>query len=101
MVEAEKKESKVVAKRGYVADDETTPFHEHRKRRALADQEKAPVVQVWYQWKHPSRLDPKRERKLVKKSRTKNGVNSEFVGWEKQIPDEFLSKIIKAGELKE
>ena len=87
---------------GYVADDETTPAHEARKRQAenYNKNKDVPVEKEWFEWKLPNTYDAKKERKLVKKAQTKNGVSCEFVGWERKIPSDFLNKLIKNGSLK-
>lgn len=85
----------IVQRTKYTADEETTPFHEARKRRAESYNEKVPVLKEWYEWKAPHYLDHKKERKLIKKSRTKNGTTSEFVGFEKKVPLTFLEELKK------
>lgn len=87
-------------KQEYVANDETTPVNEHRKRMSEKKKERVAVEEVWFEWVLRPTLDPKKGRKLVKKLKTKTGISTEFAGWEKQFSKEQIKKMVDNGDIR-
>lgn len=81
-----------------------TPASRARKAAAKAAKEakKQPEVKSEsYEWKREKTYNDKKGLKLVRIRVTKNGGQSEFVGYEKRIPKSFLKDIRAKGLLKE
>ena len=59
------------------------------------------MLETWYERKPGPTFNPKKGRKLVRMQRTANGVQSDYVGYEKKIPKSWLKKQTEEGTLKE
>lgn len=81
---------------------ETTPYHEHRVAEAEKKKLKQPAVkEEWYEFTLGKTYDPKKGRKLVRKRLTATGAITDYIGWEKKVPREFLEQLKKDGLLRE
>lgn len=88
------------------APDAEPETPQSRARKAEAAAKKAasknpPVTKEWYEWKREKTYNEKKGLKLVRVRVTRNGGQSDLVGYEKKIPKSFIAKIKAEGKLKE